>query len=120
MKWEETLSRWLGTQIEVHIEDQAGLDPVAPPKKMKLEKIRISEEQDYMQMYMSEHQFLAIPLRGEEHTSLRVQSRVRFSDHLTLRRNWCIKSISVHRTPTVGGKRSKDSNARIMWSPFVI
>lgn len=70
MKWEETLSQWLGTQIEVHIEDQAGLDPVAPPKKMKLEKIRISEEQDYMQLYMSEHQFLAIPLRGVEHMSL--------------------------------------------------
>lgn len=70
MKWEEKLSRWLGTQIEVHIEDQAGLDPVAPPKKMKLEKIRISEDQDYIQMYMSEHQFLAIPLRGEELTSL--------------------------------------------------
>ncbi|KRE49769.1 hypothetical protein [Paenibacillus sp. Soil724D2] len=70
MKWEEKLSRWLGTQIEVHIEDQTGLDPIAPPKKMKLEKIRISEDQDFMQMYMSEHQFLAIPLRGEEHTSL--------------------------------------------------
>jgi hypothetical protein len=70
MKWEEKLSRWLGSQIEVHIEDQAGLDPVASPKKMKLEKIRISEDQDYMQMYMNEHQFLAIPLRGEEHTSL--------------------------------------------------
>lgn len=70
MKWEEKLSRWLGSQIEVHIEDQAGLDPVASPQKMKLEKIRISEGQDYMQMYMNEHQFLAIPLRGEEHTSL--------------------------------------------------
>ncbi|KRF44126.1 hypothetical protein [Paenibacillus sp. Soil787] len=70
MKWEEKLSRWLGTQIEVHIEDQAGLDPVAPPQKMKLEKIRISEDQDYVQMYMNEHQFLAVPLRGEELTSL--------------------------------------------------
>lgn len=70
MKWEEQLSKWLGTQIEVHIEDQAGLDPVAPPKKMKLEKIHISKDQDYIQMYMSEHQFLAIPLRGEEYTSL--------------------------------------------------
>ncbi|MEW9701295.1 hypothetical protein [Paenibacillus sp. SI8] len=70
MKWEELLSQWIGSQIEVHIEDQAGLDPLAPPKKMKLEKIRISEDRDYMQMYMNEHQFLAIPLRGEEHTSL--------------------------------------------------
>ncbi|KRF04163.1 hypothetical protein ASG89_22560 [Paenibacillus sp. Soil766] len=70
MKWEEKLSRWLGTQIEVHIEDQAGLDPVAPPKIMTLEKIRMSEDQDYMQMYMNEHQFLAIPLRGRELTSL--------------------------------------------------
>ncbi|WP_054028398.1 hypothetical protein [Bacillus sp. FJAT-28004] len=70
MKWEEKLSRWLGTQIEVHIEDQAGLDPVAPPKKMTLEKIRISDDQGFMQMYLNEHQFLAIPLRGVEFTSL--------------------------------------------------
>ena len=41
MKWEDQLSRWLGSQIEVHIEDQAGLDPVAPPRTMKLEKFRI-------------------------------------------------------------------------------
>ena len=47
MKWEEKLSRWIGTQIEVHIEDQAGLDPVAPPKKMKLEKIHITENTHY-------------------------------------------------------------------------
>jgi len=70
MNWEEKLSRWLGSQIEVHIEDQAGLDPIAPPKKMKLEKIRISDDQGFMQMYMNEHQFLAIPLRGDECTSL--------------------------------------------------
>lgn len=70
MKWEEKLSRWLGSQIEVHIEDQAGLDPVAPPKKMTLTKVRVSDDQEYVQMYMNDHQFLAIPLRGEEHTNL--------------------------------------------------
>lgn len=70
MNWEEKLSRWLGSQIEVHIEDQAGLDPVAPPKKMTLEKIRISDDEGFMQMYLNEHQFLAIPLRGDEFTSL--------------------------------------------------
>lgn len=70
MKWEGQLSRWLGSQIEVHIEDQAGLDPIAPPRTMKLEKFRISDDQDYMQLYMNEHQFLTIPLRGEEHTRL--------------------------------------------------
>ncbi|NEW05834.1 hypothetical protein GK047_07355 [Paenibacillus sp. SYP-B3998] len=70
MKWEDKLSRWLGTQIEVNIEDQAGLDPVAPPKKMTLEKISITDNQEYMQIYMNEHQFIAIPLRGDEFTSL--------------------------------------------------
>lgn len=70
MKWEDQLSRWLGSQIEVHIEDQAGLDPIAPPRTMKLEKFRLSDDQHYVQLYMNEHQFLAIPLRGEEHTRL--------------------------------------------------
>ncbi|MDD9267092.1 hypothetical protein ACFPES_08665 [Paenibacillus sp. GCM10023248] len=70
MKWEERLSRWLGSQIEVHIEDQAGLDPVAPSHKMTLTKIRMSENEDYVQMYMNDHQFLSIPLRGKGHTSL--------------------------------------------------
>ncbi|UJF33841.1 hypothetical protein [Paenibacillus hexagrammi] len=68
MKWEEELSCWLGTPIEVHIEDQAGHDPIAPPKKMTLGKIRMTDD-NYLQIYMNEHQFLAIPLKGEEHTS---------------------------------------------------
>jgi len=70
MNWEERLSSWLGSQIEVHIEDQAGLDPVAPPKRMTFEKVRVTDDQGYLQMYMNEHQFLAIPLRGDELTSL--------------------------------------------------
>lgn len=70
MNWEERLSSWLGSQIEVHIEDQAGLDPIAPPKRMKFEKVRVTDDQGYLQMYMNEHQFLAIPLRGDELTSL--------------------------------------------------
>jgi|GEM_PF-1940841 len=66
MKWEEELARWLGSRIEVHIEDQAGLDPVAPPKIMTFEKMRMTDDEAYLQIYMNEHQFLAIPLREEE------------------------------------------------------
>ncbi|OXM87555.1 hypothetical protein [Paenibacillus rigui] len=69
MNWEEKLSRWLGSQVEVHIEDQAGLDPIAPPKRMTLAKISMTEDQSYIKMFMNEHQFLAIPLRGDEWTS---------------------------------------------------
>ncbi|MCS7461522.1 hypothetical protein N0M98_15325 [Paenibacillus doosanensis] len=70
MKWEDKLSQWMGSQIEVHIEDQAGLDPVAPPKKITLEKIKMTDNNEYMQIYMNEHQFLAIPILGEDSTSL--------------------------------------------------
>jgi len=70
MRWEEKLSKWIGSQIEVHIEDLAGLDPIAPPKKMTLEKIRVTDDQQYIQIYMNEHQFLAIPLHGEAFTRL--------------------------------------------------
>ncbi|MGG1519999.1 hypothetical protein ABE504_31730 [Paenibacillus oryzisoli] len=70
MNWKEKLSKWLGSQIEVHIEDQAGLDPVAAPKTMTLEKVLVTDDEAYIQMYMNEHQFLAIPLRGEAYTRL--------------------------------------------------
>ncbi|OAS13449.1 hypothetical protein [Paenibacillus oryzisoli] len=90
MKWEETLSKWLGSHIEVHIEDQVGLDPIAPPKKIKLEKIRISEDREYMLMYMNEHQFLAIPLKGE-HTSLTC------TEHGTVLRSFDIAAQLVYK-----------------------
>ncbi|MBE1445876.1 hypothetical protein [Paenibacillus sp. OAS669] len=70
MKWDEKLSCWIGSQIEVHIEDQAGLDPVAHPKKMTLVKLKMTDNEEYLKIYMNEHQFLAIPIKGEALTSL--------------------------------------------------
>ncbi|MFD0698180.1 hypothetical protein ACFQZT_29320 [Paenibacillus sp. GCM10027628] len=68
MDWVNECSRWYGTQIEVHIEDQAGLDPIAPPKSMILEKARLTDDQKYLQLYLNAAQFLAIPLLDETHT----------------------------------------------------
>lgn len=70
MKWEEELSRWYGSQIEVHIEDLAGLDPVAPPKKMTLEKVFLTEDYKHLQIYFNATQFLAIPIQDEQMTQL--------------------------------------------------
>jgi hypothetical protein len=70
MNWEERLAGWVGKPIEVRIEDQAGEDPIAPPKSFILDKVLLTEDHKHLQIYLNAAQFIAIPLIDEENTKL--------------------------------------------------
>lgn len=63
------LHTWHGRSIEVRISDRLGLDPVAPPKTYQLSRTETDPEGGYIRFYISDWQFVAVPL-FEETTEL--------------------------------------------------
>lgn len=70
MNWEEKLARWVGRLVDIRIEDQVGLDPLAPPKLVTLYQVKWVDNNSVLALYINEFQFLSVPLFAETHTRL--------------------------------------------------
>lgn len=70
MNWEERLSGWVGRLVDIRIEDQAGEDPVAPPKMVQLHRVESAENGRMLQLYLNEKQFIYVPVFEENYTRL--------------------------------------------------
>ncbi|WP_248925926.1 hypothetical protein [Paenibacillus hamazuiensis] len=70
MKWKNRLSDWHGRTVEIRIEDKAGQDPIAEPRTCLLHRIEVTPDDRYVQFYISDHQFMAVPVFDQEHTVL--------------------------------------------------
>ena len=70
MDWERRLDGWVGKLVDIRIEDQLGLDPLAPPKLITLHRVQLIDNDRVLALYMNEFQFLSVPLFMETHTKL--------------------------------------------------
>lgn len=68
MDWELRLRVYNGKEMEVIIEDLAGIDPLAPPTTRTLHHVHVNDEQTHVQFYFNEIQFLAIPIYDDGRT----------------------------------------------------
>ncbi|MEX2460240.1 MAG: hypothetical protein WD469_02875 [Paenibacillaceae bacterium] len=69
MNWEQRLSQYEGSPIQIWIEDRSG-EEQTKPKPYTLYKIKLSEDQDYLQFYIQPTQFLTVPLFDKTLTKL--------------------------------------------------
>lgn len=69
MKWENRLSKYEGSRIQVWIEDLSG-EEQTKPTYYTLYMAAVTEDQAYMQIYFNAAQFLSIPLFDDSHTML--------------------------------------------------
>ncbi|RAP76534.1 hypothetical protein [Paenibacillus montanisoli] len=70
MDWEEALAGWIGRLVEIRIEDQLDLDPLAPPKLITLHQVKYANNRKELCFYLNENQFLSVPLFLEPNTQL--------------------------------------------------
>lgn len=70
MDWERRLAGWVGRLVDIRIEDQIGLDPLAPAKLITLHRVQLIDNDRVIALYMNEFQFLSVPLFPETHTRL--------------------------------------------------
>jgi hypothetical protein len=70
MDWESKLAGWVGKLVDIRIEDQLGLDPLAPPKLITLNRVQLIDNNRVLALYINEFQFLSVPLFAETHTKL--------------------------------------------------
>ncbi len=70
MDWESKLAGWVGKLVDIRIEDQLGLDPLAPPKLITLHRVQLIDNDRVLALYMNEFQFLSVPLFAQTHTRL--------------------------------------------------
>lgn len=64
------MAGWVGKLVDIRIEDQLGLDPLAPPKLITLHRVQLIDNDRVLALYMNEFQFLSVPLFAHTHTRL--------------------------------------------------
>lgn len=70
MDWQNSLANWIGNQVTVTIEDQAGPDPVSPPRSFVLIRLRLTEEKTHLQFFLNDNQFVSVPIFTDGRTRL--------------------------------------------------
>ncbi|UUZ96605.1 hypothetical protein LJK87_21330 [Paenibacillus sp. P25] len=70
MNWNERLAGWIGRPVSVAIGDPSGMDPAAPPRSFILGKLCLTVEGMHLQFFLSDHQFVAVPLFEDGGTTL--------------------------------------------------
>ncbi|MCZ8515271.1 hypothetical protein O9H85_23220 [Paenibacillus filicis] len=70
MSWNDRLADWIGKSVTVTIVDQAGTDPVSPARSFILKKLRLTEEGTHLQFFLTDHQFVSVPIFDDGSTRL--------------------------------------------------
>ena len=66
---EKELEEWVGRFVEVRIVDQAGEDPIAPPRVEMLHRVVLADEGALLKLYFNPQQFMSVPLFGPDATT---------------------------------------------------
>lgn len=84
MDWEQKLAGWVGRLVDIRIEDQVGLDPLAPPKLVTLHQVKLVDNNRVLALYINEFQFLSVPLFADTHTRLNGDTFESVDEHAKL------------------------------------
>ncbi len=72
MDFEAAIKPFCGKAVEVHIEDLAGQDPIAPPRTFELLRVKMVPEGTHLKCYMNLTQHISIPVFTMDCTRLEI------------------------------------------------
>jgi uncharacterized membrane protein len=79
--WEKQLAKYEGYPIKIWIEDRSG-EEQTQPKQAALYKVQISDDQAYVQFYLTPTQFISVPIFDGNQTRMESDSfEERFVSH---------------------------------------